>query len=149
LSYPYSTVTKTVTGVTTAAFAANQVMGSGVQALTPVPYGGFIQAVQVNLNSTNANQVDVCFFNSSMPNTTFTNGSSIAISSADFASQGPVVNVTTWNYMGTAASNGNANGLGYAFPCDNTSTMYFAVVARGAVTLNSSLGLSVSVTFVS
>jgi hypothetical protein len=84
-----------------------------------------------------------------MPNTTFTNGSSIAVSSADFASQGPVVNVTNWNYMGTNASNGLAAGLGYQYPNQLASVMYCCLVARGAVTVNSSQGVSVTATFVS
>ena len=149
MGYPYSTQTVVVTGITTTAYAANQVMGTGVQVMPSTPYGGFIQTVQINLNSTNANQIDVCYFTSSMPNTTFTNGSSIAVSSADFAAQGPVVSVTTWNYMGTTASNGLASGLAYAMPTVNTTPMYFALVARGAVTVNSSLGVSVATTFVS
>lgn len=142
------TQTATVVG-TTAAYSANQLIGTGLMSFPLSPYGGFVQTVQINLNSTNASQIDFCMFNSSMPNTTFTDHSSIAVSSADFTAQGPVVNVTNWNYMGVNASNGIASGLGYAFPCDNTVTQYWALVARGAVTLNSTNGCVVSVTFVS
>lgn len=148
MAFPYITQTKTVI-TTTAAFAANQIMGiGGIQNFTPVPNGGFIQSVIVNLNSTNANQVDFVTFTSSMPNTTFTDHSSIAISSADFASQGPVASVTTWNYGGVNATNGMANGLAFAYYSGN-QTMFWALVARGAVTVNSTNGISVSVTIVS
>src|SRR5512143_186919 len=109
MGFPYITQTATVVG-TTAAYSANQVIGTGVQSFPVVPNGGLIQSVQINLNSTNATQIDFCVFQSSMPNTTFTDHSSVAISSLDAPSQGPVVNVTTWNYMGTAASNGVAGG---------------------------------------
>ena len=147
MAFPYITLTNTVI-TTTAAFSANQVIGTGVQSFTPVPNGGFIQGVSINTNSSNANQIDFLSFASSMPNTTFTDHSSIAISSADFASQGPVVNVTTWNYSGTAASNGTANGLGYAFYSGN-QIMYWALVARGAITVNSTNGISVTLTIAS
>lgn len=149
MSFPYASQTKTVI-TTTAAFSANQVIGSGIQTMSAAPQGGFLQTVQINLNSTNASQIDFCMFTSSMGNTTFTDHSSIAISSADFASQGPIINVTTWNYMGLNASNGVASGLGYAYPQINSAgTMYFALVARGAVTVNSTNGVSVTVTYVS
>lgn len=148
MSFPYTTLSKTV-ATTTAAFSANQLIGTGIQNFNPVPNnGGFIQTVLINVNSTNASQIDFCTFTSSMPNTTFTDHSSIAVSSADFASQGPVVNVTTWNYSGTAASNGNASGLAYGFFAP-LGTMYWALVARGAVTVNSTNGVSVSITYVS
>lgn len=148
MGFPYHTQSLTVVG-TTAAYSANQVIGTGVQNFPITPQGGFVQTVQVNLNSTNANQIDFCMFTSSMPNTTFTDHSSIAISSQDFASQGPVVNITTWNYMGTAASNGLASGLAYAYPQNVSGVMYWALVARGAVTFNSTNGIAVSVTMVS
>lgn len=147
MAFPYITQTVTVVG-TTAAYSANQVIGTGVQSFPVAPNGGLIQTVQINLNSTNANQIDFCVFQSSMPNTTFTDHSSIAISSADAANQGPVVNVTTWNYMGTTAANGLASGLAYGFYNSN-QIMYWALVARGAVTLNSTNGITVSVTMVS
>lgn len=147
MGYPYHTASATVVG-TTAAYSANQVIGTGIQSFVSVPPGGFIQAVQINLNSTNANQIDFCMFQSSMPNTMFTDHSSIAVSSADAANQGPVVSVTTWNYMGTTASNGVANGLGYGF-YNSGQTMYWALVARGAVTLNSTNGITVAVTIAS
>lgn len=148
MSFPYATLTRTVI-TTTAAFSANQVMGTGIQSFSPAPNnGGFLQTVLVGLNSTNASQIDLLTFTSSMPNTTFTDHSSIAISSADFASQGPVVNVTSWNYGGLNASNGQASGLAYAFfaPAGN---IYWALVARGAVTVNSTNGISVTLTTVS
>jgi hypothetical protein len=147
VGFPYQTQTQTVI-TTTAAFSANQVIGTGINNFPVVPNSGFIQSVQINLNSTNANQIDFCAFTSSMPNTTFTDHSSIAISSLDFASQGPVVNITNWNYMGTAASNGLASGLANTFYSGN-QIMYWALVARGAVTVNSTNGVSVSVTYVS
>ncbi len=146
MAFPYITQTVTVVG-TTAAYAANNVIGS-LQSFPVAPNGGLIQTVQINLNSTNANQIDFCVFQSSMPNTTFTDHSSIAVSSLDAANQGPVVNVTTWNYMGTAASNGLASGLAYGFYNSN-QIMYWALVARGAVTLSSTNGVTVSVTMVS
>lgn len=147
MGFPYLTQSKVVI-TTTAAFSANQVIGTGVQSVT-CPPGGFIQTVQINLNSTNASQIDICTFTSSMPNTTFTDHSSIAVSSADFAAQGPVINVATWNYMGVNASNGIASGLAYAYPQLSAGTLYFVPVARGAVTANSTNGISVTVTFVS
>ena len=147
MGFPYNTRTAVVP-VTTAAYATNQLMGA-LQSFNIVDTDGFLQSVQINLNSTNATQVDFCMFTSSMPNSTFSNGSSIAISSADFAAQGPVVNVTTWNYMGTTASNGLASGLAYAYPPCSLGIMYWALVARGALTVNSTIGVSVTVTMVS
>lgn len=147
MGLPYQTLTKTVI-TTTAALAANQVIGTGVQVFAPVAPGGFIQNVNVNLNSTNANQIDFCMFYSSMPNTTFTDHSSIAVSSADFGSLGPVVNVTNWAYMGTNAAAGCAGGLAFGFQ-NNAQTMFWALVARGAVTVNSTNGVLVSITYVS
>lgn len=146
MGLPYQTVRQAVTG-TSAAYSANQSIG-GLQVFPITPFGGFLQSVNINLNSTNANQVDFCMFYSSMPNTTFTDHSSIAISSADFAQLGPVINVTTWNYMGTNATAGFAGGLAYCFT-SNMSPMYWALVARGALTLNSAAGCSVTLTFVS
>ena len=148
MGFPYNTRTASVTVTTSAAYSANDVIG-GLQSFKIVDNNGFLQTVQINLNSTNANQIDFCMFTSSMPNTTFTDNSSIAISSQDFASQGPVVNVTAWNYMGTGASNGVASGLAYVYPSINSGTMYWALVARGAVTMGSSNGCSVTVTMVS
>lgn len=148
MGFPYTALTRTVI-TTTAAFSSNQVMGTGIQSMSPIPQGGFIQSVEIDLNSTNASQIDFCMFTSSMPNTTFTDHSSIAVSSADFASQGPIVNVTNWSYMGTNASNGFATALGCAYPNQNSGILYWALIARGAVTVNSTNGISVAVTFVS
>jgi len=148
MGFPYASYTAAVTGVTTAAYAANQIIGA-LNSFSNVPQGGFLQGVQINLNSTNASQIDLCTFTSSMPNTTFTNASSIAVSSADFANQGPVVSVTAWNYMGTNASNGLAAGLGVQYPNQLNSTLFWCLVARGAVTVNSSQGVSVTATFAS
>ncbi len=151
MGFPYESLTSTVI-TSTAAFSANQVMGTGVQSFATTPFGGFVQGININLNSTNANQVDFCVFTSSMPNTTFTDHSSIAISSADFASMGPVVNVTNWAYMGTNAVAGYAGGLAYPFYKSHSATearMFWALVARGAVTVNSTNGISVTITYIS
>jgi hypothetical protein len=147
MGFPYQSVTKTVVG-TTAAYATGNVMGNGVQVFNSTPMGGFLQSININLNSSNANQIDFCMFYSSMPNTTFTDHSAVAVSSADFAAIGPIVNVTAWNAMGSNASAGFAGGLAYAFN-SNTPPMFWALVARGAITIGSSTGISVTLTYVS
>lgn len=148
MSFPYTNVGTASIVATTAAYAANQVIGGGINSLLVPNNGGFIQTVRINTNSTNGSQIDFMPFTSSMPNTVFTDHSSIAVSSVDFPHQGPTVNVTAWNYSGLNASNGVASGLAYAYFAP-AGIMYFALVARGAVTLNSTNGISVSVTLVS
>ena len=149
MGFPYTSVTQTIQ-TSTAAFAANRVMGTGIQSINSAPQGGFLQSVSVSLNSTgnNSNQIDFCMFYSSMPNSTFTDHSSIDIAAADFASIGPVINISNWNYMGLNAASGFAGGLAYAFQ-ENKTTLYYALVARGAMTISSTAGIAVTLTFVS
>jgi hypothetical protein len=149
MGFPYTSITNII-GTSTAAFASNRVMGGGLQSINSAPQGGFLQSVSINLASTanNSTQIDFCMFYSSMPNSTFTDHSSIDIAAADFASIGPVINVSNWNYMGLNAASGFASGLAYAFQ-ENKSVLYYALVARGAITVSSTAGIAVTLTFVS
>jgi hypothetical protein len=150
VGFPYINInTSSPIQTSTAVFAANQVIGSGINVLSGAPPQGFIQAINITCKSTVNAQVDVMFFTSSMPNTTFTDHSSIAISSLDAFSLGPVVNVTNWAYCGTAASVGNANGLAYEYWSGQTQQLYFALVARAALIVNSTADFQVAVTIVS
>jgi hypothetical protein len=144
--FPYQTITQSITGSSTSAYAANQVIG-GLQTLTPVAKNGLLQGITLTAGSTVSAQVDFVLFTSSMPNTTFTNLSSIAISSQDYTNVGTVVNITNWAYAGTGCSVGVANGLAYAFNCPSQN-LYYALIARAALTLSPG-SLNISVTIVS
>jgi hypothetical protein len=150
MGFPYITVITNVGTSSTNAYASNQSIG-GLNTLTPVPPQGFIQGITITTKSTVSSQIDVMFFRSSMANTTFTNLSSIAISSQDAVSLGPVIHVTDWSYAGTGATVGTANGLAYAYAAGGgeQNSLYCALVARGAVTFASSSDVSVAVTIVS
>jgi hypothetical protein len=147
MAFPYVTLTKSITCSTTA-FAANQVMGDGVQSVYPVPNNGFIQGITIDLKSTNANQVDLVIFASSMPNTTFTDHSSIAISSADAWMMESYIPVTNWAYMGTSATLGSATSLSVPF-YSSDQHLYYALVARGAITLNTTNDIMVGIAIAS
>lgn len=150
MGFPYITLPVTIGG-SSAAYSANQVIGTGIQTLTPVPGNGFVQSVNITAKSTVSAQIDMMLFKSSMANTTFTDHSSIAISSNDCADCGPVINVTNWAYGGTACTVGSANGLAYAYAAGGGGRqhLFFALVARAALTVNSTSDFTVSVTIVS
>ena len=151
MGFPYSIFVNSVGTSTTAAYATGGVIGTGVNEIYPVPEGGFIQGVTINAKSTVSAQIDVMFFRSSMPNTTFTNASTVAISSIDTFNCGPVVHVTDWTFGSTAASVGTANGLAYSYSAGTggRNHVWYALVARGALTVNSTTDISVAVTIVS
>ena len=148
MGYPYTTLLSQIT-CSTAAFSANQVIGTGINFVTNAPKAGFIQGITITCKSTVNAQIDFMVCNSSMPNTTFTDHSSIAISSNDAFSLGPVISVTNWAYGGTAASVGTANGLAYQYQTNLIQHVYFALVARAALTVNSTSDIQVAVTIVS
>lgn len=162
MGYPYISLTQNITTASTSSpYAANQIIGTGINALYPVPANGFLQSVVISAKSTVSAQIDFMMFNSSMPNSTFTNFSSIAISSIDAPSAGSVVNVTNWAYGGTACSVGTANALAYGYyaaPISFSSAgvntvqgraLYYALVARAALQVNSASDFTVTVTIVS
>lgn len=152
MGFPYLTCISSI-NCSTAAFSANQVIGTGVNAITPrPPPGGFIQGVVITAKSTVSAQIDVIILPSSMPNTTFTDHSSIAISTADVVATGPIIHVTDWSYGGTTASIGQAMGLAYTYCAGShgaPTDVYFALVARAALTVNSTNDIAVTFNIVS
>jgi len=149
MSFPYLQRSIAVGTSSTNAYAANQTIG-GLNQIQNVPSGMFIQAVTITTKSCNTGQMDFLPFNSSMPNTTFSDHSSIAISSQDVGSVMSPIHITDWTALGTPYV-GTANGLAYVYqvPSNAPPSLYFALVTRGTPTLASSADVQVTVTFVS
>ena len=149
MGFPYTTYISSIQG-STIAYATGGVIG-GLNELYPVPNSGFIQGVVITAKSTVATQIVAIFFGTSMPNTTFTDHSSINISSADTPNCQSVVHVTDWSYGSTACSIGTANGLAYRYTAGTGERqhLWYALVARGALIVNSTADFTVSVTIVS
>jgi hypothetical protein len=144
MTYPYLTY-KTSGGTivtSTTTYASSDVIGS-IQRLPNISRDGFIQGVTItSRGSTTVGQIDVLIFNSSMPNSTFTDNSAIAISSLDYQNVVTSIHITDWTAMGTP-SIGVSNGLGYTYSVSG-STAYYALVARAAISLASSNGLLIT-----
>ena len=140
MSYPYLSYSVGTTTTSTVTYASSDVIGSLTQ-LPNISRDGFIQGVTIlTRGATTTGQIDVLIFNSSMPNSTFTDNSAIAISSQDYANVVTAIHVTDWTAMGTP-SVGLSNGLAYAYSISG-STAYFCMVARAAISLASSNGMT-------
>lgn len=152
MSFPYITRSAIVGTSSTNAYATGNVIGTGLNVLQNLPRDMFIQGVTiVSKSSQQSAQIDFIPFRSSMPNTTFTNLSAIAISTLDSSSTMSPIHISDWTSLGTP-NVGTANGLAYAYRGSNSdvpNSLYFALVTRGTPTFNSSSDLMVSVTFVS
>jgi len=149
MSYPY--LTRNITLVTsTNAYASGDVIGSGINAVNNVPSGMFLQGITITSKSCNTGQMDFLPFRSSMPNTTFTDNSAIAVSTQDSTSALSPIHVSDWTSLGTPYV-GTANGLGYVYRVANANlpVIYFALVTRGTPTFGSSNDVEVHLTFVS
>lgn len=149
MSFPY--IRKTVALVTTtSAYAAGEVIGTGVNEVTGLSPGMFIQSVTITCKSCNTAQMDFIPFRSSMPNTTFTDNTAIAVSTADAFNVMSPIHVSDWTSLGTPYV-GTANGLAYEYvvPSDASPKLYFALVTRGTPTFGSSADVQVAITFVS
>lgn len=142
MTYPYLSYKTASIAASTTTYASSDIIGT-IQRLPNISRDGFIQGVTIaSRGSTTTGQIDVLIFNSSMPNSTFTDNSAIAISSADYDQVVTAIHVTDWTAMGTP-SVGVSNGLGYTYSVSG-STAYFALVARAAISLASSNGLTVT-----
>lgn len=139
MTYPYLSYQSNITTASTVTYASSDVIG-GLQRIPNISRDGFIQGVTIlTRGATTTGQIDVLIFNSSMPNSTFTDNSAISISSADYQDVVTAIHVTDWTPMGTP-SIGVSNGLAYEYSVSG-STAYYCLVARAAISLTSSNGI--------
>lgn len=152
MTYPYLTRSALIGTSSTSAYSTGNVIGTGINTIADMPRGVFLQAVTiVSKSSQQSAQIDFIPFRSSMPNTTFTNLSALAVSTLDSTSVMSPVHITDWTSLGTPWV-GTANGLAYEYRGSNSdipAAFYFALVTRGTPTFNSTSDIMVSLTFLS
>ncbi len=147
MTYPY---VKRIAGITTStsnAYSAGDAIG-GIQQVTNISAAGFIQGVSITCKSSQTGQVDVCFYRSSMPNSSIADNVALNISTQDSTSMLPVIHVSDWTSEGTCYL-GTANGLAYDYMVPDLNSLYYTLIARGTPTLGSTNDVQVTLTFVS
>jgi hypothetical protein len=110
--------------------------------------GGIIRRVVLACKSSQTTALDIVFFNGDPSSTTFTENGAIAIATADVAKIVGGFNVaatTGWIDVGTPSfAQSPANGIAFPFYIPNGTSLYAAIISRGAPTFAATTDLTLN-----
>jgi len=142
--------TKVAQAVTTTAvtYTTGQVIGGLLTLADVTPNNDqrfLLQSVSVNCKSNQTIQLDVIFFNANPSGSTITNGSALAIVTADYDKISEVVHITDWTALNTTSFAQADNLARLLSPTSGSANVYACIVARGSLTSGTTSEMTLNV----
>ena len=145
-------VEQTITAEAAAYATGDLIGGAVIELVGAVPgdagqagsQGGIIQSVIITDLAAQTANIDVVFFDANPTNTAFLDNSAFDVHDTDLRDVIGVVAITDWKSFSTN-SIGQAMNVVLPFTLDSGSTLYAALISRGAPTFASTTDLSLRV----